>query len=81
MDGSAKMWVEAIHEVGICFAKDRQGSFVKKELFVLKHPLSVTKGDSFVAAFPSSKLKITYGIEFEEVLDWKHLYMLVAFFI
>ena len=70
------MWVEAIHEAGICFAKDKQGRLVRKELFVLKHPLSVTKGDSFIAAFPSSKLKITYGIEFEEVFDCKHLYVL-----
>lgn len=67
LDGSAKVWVEAVHEAGISFATDKGGNQVLRDTFVLKEPLFVSQQDSFVAAFPSSDLRITYGIDFQEV--------------
>lgn len=67
LDGSAKMWVEAVREAGISPATDEDGNKVPRSRFVLNKPLHVSSGDSFVAAFPSPQLRITYGIDFGQV--------------
>ncbi|KAH7437159.1 hypothetical protein KP509_05G059100 [Ceratopteris richardii] len=67
LDGSAKTWVDAIHEAGITFALDDKGDKLEHINFSLMEPVYVSKGDSFVAAFPSQDLRITYGIDFCEV--------------
>ncbi|KAI5057494.1 hypothetical protein GOP47_0027509 [Adiantum capillus-veneris] len=67
LDGSARLWVEAIHAAGLEFALDKEGNKVEHTTFSLMNPIHVTKADSFIAAFPSPDLRITYGIEFKEV--------------
>lgn len=71
LDGSARMWVEAVQETGLAFALDKGGSKVQRTSFTLTDPLFVSKADSFVAAFPSPKMRISYGIEFQEVIFLK----------
>lgn len=67
LDGSAKIWVDAILEAGLSPAIDDGGNKVPRKVFVLDKPLHVSNGDSFVAAFPSPQLRITYGIDFGQV--------------
>ncbi len=59
LDGSALGWVEAIHRAG----QHRQG--VARSVARLSQPVSVREGDAFVAAFPASRCRFTYGIDFE----------------
>lgn len=68
LDGSAKGWVEAIEQVGLCAAEDSSGHNMDKLAPELHEPMYLRRNDSFVAAFPSSKVQITYGIDFPEVL-------------
>ncbi|XP_055822592.1 probable UDP-3-O-acyl-N-acetylglucosamine deacetylase 1, mitochondrial isoform X1 [Solanum dulcamara] len=67
LDGSAREWVDAIEEAGLKAALDRSGNSCEKLAPVLKEPVTVWKNDSFIAAFPYSKIKITYGIDFPQV--------------
>lgn len=69
MDGSAKEWVEAIEESGMSIAKDTAtGAQVAREALVIDTPITVSHGDSFVAAFPSPFTRLTYGIDFPQVI-------------
>ncbi|KAF3674449.1 putative UDP-3-O-[3-hydroxymyristoyl] N-acetylglucosamine deacetylase 1 [Capsicum annuum] len=67
LDGSAREWVDAIEEAGLKEALDRSGKSCEKLAPVLREPVTVWKNDSFIAAFPYSKIKITYGIDFPQV--------------
>ncbi|KAL6192589.1 PREDICTED: probable UDP-3-O-[3-hydroxymyristoyl] N-acetylglucosamine deacetylase 2 [Fragaria vesca subsp. vesca] len=66
-DGSAREWVEAIEQVGLRVAADHQGECCEKMVAYVKEPVHVWRNDSFVAAFPSQEVGITYGIDFQQV--------------
>jgi len=59
LDGSALPWVEAISGSGITIQ-----SGIAQELRAITTPVSIYKGDSFVMAIPSDRLRFSYGIEF-----------------
>lgn len=59
LDGSALPWVQAITSAGI-----KTQSAVSQELRPLSQPISIYRGDSFVMAIPSDRLRFSYGIEF-----------------
>ena len=80
LDGSARLWVEAIREVGVVAQADgeqgRGGVGESLSLdspphsltlspFVLEKPVSVYQGDAFVAALPAPTTRFTYGIDFD----------------
>ncbi|XP_019171251.1 PREDICTED: probable UDP-3-O-acyl-N-acetylglucosamine deacetylase 2 [Ipomoea nil] len=65
-DGSAREWVNAIEEVGLKVAADSGGKSCDKLAPYVNEPFHVWKNDTFVAAFPSSKLRISYGINFPQ---------------
>ncbi|KAG9444485.1 hypothetical protein H6P81_015825 [Aristolochia fimbriata] len=67
LDGSAKEWVQAIEEVGLCIAEDENGNNIDKKAPFVLEPVHLWKHDSFLAAFPSSSVNITYGIDFPQV--------------
>lgn len=67
LDGSAREWVEAIEESGMSIATDASGAQSARSSFVVDAPVSVSQGDSFVAAFPSPFTRLTYGIDFPQV--------------
>lgn len=66
-DGSANEWVKAIEQVGLKVATDQSGNSCEKMAPYVNEPVHVWKNDSFVAAFPSPKVHITYGIDFPQV--------------
>ncbi|XP_021292934.1 probable UDP-3-O-acyl-N-acetylglucosamine deacetylase 2 isoform X1 [Herrania umbratica] len=66
-DGSASAWVEAIDQVGRKEALDRCGNNAEKLAPYLNEPLHVSRNDSFMVAFPSPKVRISYGIDFPKV--------------
>lgn len=68
LDGSAKQWVEAIKEAGLYVAKDHNDCSLEKLLPKLHEPVYLWHGNSFLIAFPSPKIQITYGIDFSKVL-------------
>ncbi len=57
LDGSAKIWVEAIKNAGL------DNSFSPSDLTIAQ-PIWLYEGDAFVAAIPSPELRFTYGIDF-----------------
>jgi len=57
LDGSAKIWVEAIKNAGL------NNSFSPSDL-TISQPIWLYEGDAFVAAIPSPELRFTYGIDF-----------------
>ncbi|AFY72184.1 UDP-3-O-(3-hydroxymyristoyl) N-acetylglucosamine deacetylase [Synechococcus sp. PCC 7502] len=59
LDGSALPWVQAIATAGITAQSE-----IATDLKPIQVPISVYKGDSFVMAVPSDRLRFTYGIEF-----------------
>lgn len=59
LDGSAQGWVEAIQQVGGLVQTERRTTAS------LPQPIWVQADDAFVAAFPATELRFTYGIEFE----------------
>ncbi len=63
LDGSALPWVEAIAKVGIKSQSSLTAEMVE-DLKLLPANVSVNKGDSFIVAVPSDRLRFTYGIEF-----------------
>ena len=74
-DGSASKWMEAIEQVGLKAATDQHGNICEKMAAHVNEPVHVWKNGSFVAAFPSPKVCITYGIDFSQVhtlLYWNH---------
>lgn len=58
LDGSAKLWIEAIADVGIV------SSVSNSSPWLLKQPVWVQEEDAFVAALPSPETRFTYGIDF-----------------
>ncbi|KAL2608139.1 hypothetical protein R1flu_026712 [Riccia fluitans] len=67
LDGSALQWVQAIEDAGLSTAVDKRGISQARKALVIKEPITVCHGDSFVAAFPSSCTRLTYGIDFPQV--------------
>lgn len=79
LDGSARLWVEAIDEVGVVAQERERGRERERESlslhspphpltpssFVLKEPVWVYEGDAFVAALPAPTTRFTYGIDFD----------------
>lgn len=59
LDGSAAKWVEAIASAGL------SQTSLTASVSQITQPLSVQSGDAFVAAFPASKTRFTYGIDFD----------------
>jgi UDP-3-O-[3-hydroxymyristoyl] N-acetylglucosamine deacetylase len=57
LDGSAKLWVEAIQKAGLA-GEMAIGSPVTEAIWI-------HQGDQFVAAIPSPELRFTYGIDFD----------------
>ncbi|XP_031388171.1 probable UDP-3-O-acyl-N-acetylglucosamine deacetylase 2, mitochondrial isoform X2 [Punica granatum] len=66
-DGSAREWVEAIEKVGLEIAKDSRGNDCEKIAPYLNEPVHFWHIDSFVVAFPSPKVHVTFGIDFPQV--------------
>ncbi|KAK3035594.1 hypothetical protein RJ639_033186, partial [Escallonia herrerae] len=66
-DGSAREWVEAIEQVGLTVTTDRSGNNCEKLAPFLNEPVHVRMNDSFIAAFPSPEVHISYGIDFRLV--------------
>lgn len=66
-DGSASEWVEAIEQVGLQVATDHYGDCCEKMVAYVNEPVHAWRNDSFVAAFPSQEIRITYGIDFRQV--------------
>jgi UDP-3-O-[3-hydroxymyristoyl] N-acetylglucosamine deacetylase len=64
LDGSAQEWVEAIQSAGLCAAEDTSGHKLEKLAPEIHDPVYLRIDDCFVAAFPSSQIHITYGIDF-----------------
>lgn len=67
LDGSACAWLEAIEKVGVKEALDQQGNNGEKVAPYLNEPVHVWRNDSFIAAFPSPKVRITCGVHFPKV--------------
>ncbi|XP_027189005.1 probable UDP-3-O-acyl-N-acetylglucosamine deacetylase 1, mitochondrial isoform X2 [Cicer arietinum] len=65
-DGSAREWVAALEEVGLEIATDVDGKSCEKIAPHVNEPVHVWKNDSFVAAFPSEVVQVTYGINFPQ---------------
>ncbi|HEY9763954.1 MAG TPA: UDP-3-O-acyl-N-acetylglucosamine deacetylase [Trichocoleus sp.] len=59
LDGSAKVWVEAILEA------NPTPQSAPKRGFRVNTPITVYDGDAFVSALPSPETRFTYGIDFE----------------
>jgi len=60
LDGSARVWVEAIAAVGLI----PSDAAARDEAVVLTEPVTVCKGDAFVTAVPAPETRFTYGIDF-----------------
>lgn len=72
--------MDAIEEAGLKAALDRSGIGCEKLAPVLREPVTVWKNDSFIAAFPYSEVKITYGIDFPRVNFWEFVcYAILCF--
>ncbi|XP_044492945.1 probable UDP-3-O-acyl-N-acetylglucosamine deacetylase 1, mitochondrial isoform X2 [Mangifera indica] len=67
LDGSACAWLEAIEKVGVKEALDQHGNNGEKVAPYLNEPVHVWRNDSFIAAFPSPKVRITCGVHFPKV--------------
>lgn len=67
LDGSANEWVKEIEQIGVEVAIDQFGNSCEKMAPYVNEPVHVWRNDSFVAAIPSEKIHITYGIDFPQV--------------
>lgn len=74
LDGSAALWVKAILNAGITDALDAEGNTVMRNVRILKEPIEIVDGDSYVKAIPSSSVKFMYEIDFPQV----HLFFVMA---
>jgi UDP-3-O-[3-hydroxymyristoyl] N-acetylglucosamine deacetylase len=61
LDGSAKVWTEAIAQVGLV----SQTLTEEKVPPVIDQPIWVRQGDAFVCAIPAPETRFTYGIDFD----------------
>lgn len=57
----------AIRGAGQCAAKDSSGQKLEKLAPEIHEPVYLQKSDCFIAALPSSRIRITYGIDFPKV--------------
>lgn len=57
LDGSAKVWTDAIASVGMTPTSGRKPCAPTS-------PIWIQEGDAFVAALPASEIRFTYGIDF-----------------
>lgn len=62
LDGSAKLWVEAIASVGLVSQSVPRD---EEHIGSLNSPIWVYEGDAFVAALPAPETRFTYGIDFD----------------
>jgi len=63
--------VAALEEVGLEIATDVDGKSCEKIVPHVNEPVHVWRNDSFVAAFPSEVVRVTYGINFPQVrIGW-----------
>lgn len=67
LGGSASEWVEAIEQAGLKVATDQGGNTCEKMAAHVNEPVHIWRNDSFVAAFPSPEVFISYGIGFPQV--------------
>jgi UDP-3-O-[3-hydroxymyristoyl] N-acetylglucosamine deacetylase len=58
LDGSAKIWVEAIAQAGLT-------AQVPIPQAILQDPIWIREGDAFAAALPAEQWRFTYGIDFD----------------
>ena len=65
LDGSAKIWTEAIVKVSISPPAPCSRIPCLKNSPPLLKPIWVYEGDSFVAALPAPETRFTYGIDFD----------------
>ena len=56
-----------MEEVGLQVATNRDGKHSEKMVAHVNEPVYVWRNDSFVAAFPSEVVQISYGINFPQV--------------
>ena len=61
LDGSAKIWCEAIAAVGVVAHSDNEP---KQAAITPQEPIWIREGDSFVAALPAAETRLTCGIDF-----------------
>ena len=61
--------MEAIEHAGLESATDENGNNCEKMAPFVEEPVHVRRNDSFVAAFPSTEIHITCGINFPKVLS------------
>lgn len=61
LDGSAKVWTEAIASVGLV----SQTLSEEKVPYFIDQPIWVRQGDAFVCAIPAPETRFTYGIDFD----------------
>ncbi|MBW4631615.1 MAG: UDP-3-O-acyl-N-acetylglucosamine deacetylase [Iphinoe sp. HA4291-MV1] len=61
LDGSAKVWTDAIASVGLV----SQTLTEDKVPLVIDQPIWVRQDDAFVCALPASETRFTYGIDFD----------------
>ncbi|NEQ18959.1 MAG: UDP-3-O-acyl-N-acetylglucosamine deacetylase [Microcoleus sp. SIO2G3] len=61
LDGSAKVWTEAIAQVGLA----SQTLSEEKVPHLIDQPIWVRQGDAFVCAIPAPETRFTYGIDFD----------------
>jgi UDP-3-O-[3-hydroxymyristoyl] N-acetylglucosamine deacetylase len=59
LDGSARLWAEAIAQAGIVAQAQ------PRTPLPISEPLWIHQGDAFVAAIPAPQLRFTYGIDFD----------------
>ncbi len=59
LDGSARLWVEAIAQVGLV------SQSLPRVSTQLREPIWVYEGDAFVGAVPAADTRFTYGIDFD----------------
>ncbi|MGF1492796.1 MAG: UDP-3-O-acyl-N-acetylglucosamine deacetylase [Microcoleaceae cyanobacterium] len=82
LDGSAQPWAIAIAEAGLTavspagesFEDQVTAEFKSQTLSSLTHPISVQRGDAFVAAFPGEQMRFTYGIDFPDSVIGRQWY-------
>ncbi|MEO0405809.1 MAG: UDP-3-O-acyl-N-acetylglucosamine deacetylase [Cyanobacteria bacterium P01_A01_bin.135] len=65
LDGSARLWAESIAAVG----RKEQGVGIAPftaapQRISIPHPLHLQEGEAWLAAFPASQCRLTYGIDF-----------------
>lgn len=75
LDGSAKVWVEAIASMGLVEAEGKDGpnNNYDRDTWInytheppmISQPVWINEGDAFVAALPSPETRFTYGIDFD----------------